>query len=113
MNDVEQERARRMQEAMRAESDLLADARAEIKRLRQEAANYKFALFSAVENVHKPQMADAKADIERLRVALREAVEILEGDGEYPETAKRMRRALKGATAQSPEPVGNSTNELD
>ncbi len=39
----------------------------EIERLRQEAANYKHALFSAVENVHKPQMADAKAEIERLR----------------------------------------------
>ncbi len=52
------------------ELDQLAALTSEIERLRQEAANYKFALFSAVENVHKPQMAGLIAEIERLRAAL-------------------------------------------
>ncbi len=39
-------------------------------------------------------LAERDAEIERLRALLAEAADILEGDGEYPETAKRLRRGL-------------------
>lgn len=37
---------------------------------------------------------DGAAEIERLRALVSEAAEIMDGDGEYPETAKRFREAL-------------------
>lgn len=42
----------------------------------------------------KAGVAELKAEIERLRALVLEAAEILDGDGEYPETAKRFREAL-------------------
>ncbi len=49
---------------MERQQDILTGQQAEIQRLRDEN--------------------------KLLRAAIREAIEILEGDGEYPETAKRM-----------------------
>ncbi len=48
-----------------------------------------------------------------LLAAFQDAVDILEGDGEYPETARRMRCALKEATAQSPAPIGKGADGID
>ncbi len=107
MNDVEQERARRMQEAMRGGSDisdqLLADAWAEIERLYsitkfqddeiERLRDYKRRQAEDIINLGQQvgKLEDCNAE---LLAALREAIEILEGDGEYPETAKRFRHLM-------------------
>lgn len=44
----------------------------------------------------------AAAEIERLRALVSEAAKIMEGDGEYPETAKRFREALGDQQPSSP-----------
>jgi len=40
------------------------------------------------------QMLTMKSEIERLRAALTEAADLLDGDGEYPATARRFRAIL-------------------
>ncbi len=80
------------------------ELRAEIGRLRDLVEQY---------DKEAQQMMDAAHEVERLQALIAEAADILDGDGEYPETARRFRRALKEATVQSPEPVGKGEDGID